>query len=42
MAAPNIYKSILGGEAPIIGNCTVESACQLAISLDSGALPLKL
>ena len=40
--APNINEPILGGQAQISGNFTVESANELAISLASGKLPVKL
>ena len=39
---PNINEPILGGQAQISGNFTVESANQLAIALASGKLPVKL
>jgi preprotein translocase subunit SecD len=42
LSAPNINEPILGGKAQISGNLTVESANQLAISLASGKLPVKL
>jgi preprotein translocase subunit SecD len=42
LSAPNINEPILGGRAQIMGNFTVESANQLAISLASGKLPVKL
>ena len=42
LSAPNINEPILGGKAQISGNFTVETANQLAISLASGKLPLKL
>jgi preprotein translocase subunit SecD len=42
LSAPNINEPILGGQAQISGNFTVESANQLAISLRSGALPVDL
>jgi preprotein translocase subunit SecD len=42
LSAPNINEPILGGSAQISGNFTVESANQLAISLRSGKLPVKL
>ena len=42
LSAPNINEPILGGQAQISGNFTVESANQLAISLASGQLPVKL
>jgi preprotein translocase subunit SecD len=42
LSAPNINEPILGGQAQISGNFTVESANQLAISLASGKLPVKL
>jgi len=42
LSAPNINEPILGGKAQISGNFTVESANQLAISLASGKLPVKL
>jgi preprotein translocase subunit SecD len=42
LSAPNINEPILGGRAQISGNFTVDSANQLAISLASGKLPVKL
>jgi preprotein translocase subunit SecD len=42
ISAPNIESPILGGAASIHGNFTVESAQQLAIALQSGALPVTL
>lgn len=42
LSAPNINEPILGGQAQIMGNFTVDSANQLAISLSSGKLPVKL
>ncbi|QNP45217.1 protein translocase subunit SecD [Sphingomonas sediminicola] len=42
LSAPNINEPILGGQAQISGNFTVESANQLAVSLASGKLPVKL
>ena len=42
LSAPNINEPILGGQAQISGNFTVESANALAISLASGQLPVKL
>ena len=42
LSAPNINEPILGGQAQISGSFTVESAYQLAISLQSGALPVDL
>ncbi len=42
LSAPNINEPILGGSAQISGSFTVESANQLAISLRSGKLPVKL
>ena len=42
LSAPNINEPILGGRAQISGSFTVESANQLAISLASGKLPVKL
>jgi len=42
LSAPNINEPILGGQAQISGNFTVESANQLAISLRSGKLPVAL
>jgi preprotein translocase subunit SecD len=42
LSAPNINEPILGGRAQISGNFTVDSATQLAISLASGKLPVKL
>ncbi|MEP3420188.1 MAG: protein translocase subunit SecD [Erythrobacter sp.] len=42
ISAPNFREPILGGSAQISGNFTAESAQQLAISLQSGALPVPL
>lgn len=42
LSAPSINEPILGGQAQISGNFTTESATALAISLRSGALPVKL
>jgi preprotein translocase subunit SecD len=42
LSAPNINEPILGGQAQISGNFTVETANALAISLASGKLPVKL
>jgi preprotein translocase subunit SecD len=42
LSAPNINEPILGGQAQISGNFTVQSANDLAISLASGKLPVKL
>ncbi|MBW0144263.1 protein translocase subunit SecD [Sphingomicrobium clamense] len=42
LSAPNINEPILGGQAQIYGNFTVESANSLAIALSSGKLPVKL
>lgn len=42
LSAPNINEPILGGQAQISGNFTVESANQLAIALRSGKLPVAL
>ena len=42
LSSPNINEPILGGQAQISGNFTVESANALAISLASGKLPVKL
>jgi preprotein translocase subunit SecD len=42
LSAPNINEPILGGQAQISGNFTVESAGTLAVSLASGKLPVKL
>jgi preprotein translocase subunit SecD len=42
LSAPTIQTPILGGQGQITGNFTVESANQLAISLSSGKLPVKL
>jgi preprotein translocase subunit SecD len=42
LSAPNINGPILGGAATISGGFTVETANQLAISLASGKLPVKL
>ena len=41
LSAPNIETAILGGQARISGNFTVETANALAISLASGKLPVK-
>ncbi len=42
LSAPNINEPILGGSAQISGSFTVETASQLAVSLASGKLPVKL
>ena len=42
LSAPNINEPILGGAARITGNFTVETADQLAVSLASGQMPVKL
>ena len=42
LSAPNIETPILGGSGEITGNFTVQSATDLAISLKSGKLPMKL
>lgn len=42
ISAPVINEPILGGQAQISGNFTVDSANQLAISLRSGKLPVAL
>jgi preprotein translocase subunit SecD len=42
LSAPNINEPILGGQAQISGNFTVDSANQLAVALASGQLPVKL
>jgi preprotein translocase subunit SecD len=42
LSAPNINEPILGGRAQISGNFTVQSANDLAVSLASGKLPVKL
>ncbi len=42
LSAPNINEPILGGQAQISGSFTVESATDLAVSLASGKLPVKL
>jgi len=42
LSAPNINEPILGGRAQISGNFTVKSAHDLAVSLSSGKLPVKL
>jgi preprotein translocase subunit SecD len=42
LSAPNINEPILGGQAQISGNFTVDSANQLAVALASGKLPVKL
>ncbi|HEX2802567.1 MAG TPA: protein translocase subunit SecD [Sphingomicrobium sp.] len=42
LSAPNINEPILGGRAQISGGFTVETANDLAISLASGKLPVKL
>ena len=42
LSAPNINEPILGGKAQISGSFTVQSAHDLAVSLSSGKLPVKL
>jgi preprotein translocase subunit SecD len=42
LSAPNINEPILGGNAQITGNFTVQSAHDLAVSLASGKLPVKM
>jgi preprotein translocase subunit SecD len=42
ISAPNINEPILGGSAIIEGSFTTQSANDLAIQLNSGALPVKL
>jgi preprotein translocase subunit SecD len=42
LSAPNINEPILGGSAQITGSFTVQSAHDLAVSLQSGKLPVKL
>src|SRR5206468_11102995 len=42
LSAPNINEPILGGNAQITGSFTVQSAHDLAVSLASGKLPVKL
>jgi len=42
LSAPTIQTPILGGQGEITGNFTVQSANELAISLASGKLPVKL
>jgi preprotein translocase subunit SecD len=42
LSAPNINEPILGGRAQIMGNFTTQSAHDLAVSLASGKLPVKL
>jgi len=42
LSAPTIQSPILGGQASISGSFTVETANQLAVSLASGKLPVKL
>jgi len=42
LSAPNINEPILGGRAQIMGSFTVQSANDLAVSLRSGKLPVKL
>lgn len=39
-APPTVQQQIIGGEAVITGNFTVEEAKQLAIAINSGALPI--
>ena len=42
LSAPNINEPILGGRAQISGSFTVQTANDLAVSLASGQLPVKL
>src|SRR5205823_4034700 len=42
LSAPVIQTPILGGSGQITGNFTVQSAHDLAVSLASGKLPVKL
>ena len=42
LSAPNINEPIQGGQAQISGSFTADSANQLAIALNSGALPVEL
>ena len=42
LSAPNIHEPILGGTAQISGSFTVQTANDLAISLQSGSLPVAL
>lgn len=42
ISAPNINEPILGGQAQISGNFTVQSANDLAVQLRSGKLPVEL
>ncbi|MCB8836684.1 protein translocase subunit SecDF [Aurantimonas sp. VKM B-3413] len=42
LSAPNIREAILGGQAQISGNFTVQSANDLAVLLRAGALPATL
>ena len=42
LSAPNINEPILGGQAQISGNFTVQSANDLAVQLRSGKLPVEL
>ncbi|WP_419827879.1 protein translocase subunit SecD [Sphingomonas sp.] len=42
LSSPRINEPILGGSAQVSGSFTVDSAQQLAISLQSGALPIAL
>jgi preprotein translocase subunit SecD len=42
LSAPNINEPILGGRAQIMGSFTVQQAHDLAVSLSSGKLPVKL
>jgi len=42
LSSPNINEPILGGRANIMGGFTVQSAHDLAVSLASGKLPVKL
>ncbi|HZU51393.1 MAG TPA: protein translocase subunit SecD [Sphingomicrobium sp.] len=42
LSAPTIESAILGGQARISGNFTVQSAHDLAVSLAAGKLPVKL
>ena len=42
LSAPNIHDPILGGNAQISGSFTVQTATDLAISLQSGSLPVTM
>ena len=42
ISAPNINEPILGGQAQISGNFTVQTASELAVQLASGKLPVAL